>query len=96
MVKRKIIWTKKAQTERKDILEYWIIRNRSKTFSIKLNKLIISTLQLLTENPKIGRKTDYGDVRVKIVRNYLIFYEFSDSELVVLSIWDCRKDEQTF
>lgn len=96
MAERKIIWTKKAQVERKDILEYWIIRNRSKTFSIKLNKLIISTLQLLAENPKIGRKTDYNNVRVKIVRNYLIFYEFSDSLLIVLSIWDGRRDEQTF
>jgi len=95
MAKRKIIWTKKANLERKEILEYWILRNNSKTFSIKLNKLIIDTSQLLAEHPTIGRKTDNKDIRVKIIRNYLIFYEFSKSELVILSIWDGRREENT-
>jgi plasmid stabilization system protein ParE len=93
MAKRKIIWTLKAQIERKEILEYWIFRNKSKTFSIKLNKLITDALQLLSENPTLGRKTNSANVRVKIVRNYLVFYEFSNSELIVLSIWDGRRQE---
>ncbi|MEY8761072.1 type II toxin-antitoxin system RelE/ParE family toxin [Chryseobacterium tongliaoense] len=84
MAKRKVIWTFQANTERKEILEYWILRNKFKTFSIKLNKLIISTIQLLTEHPTIGRRTTIENVRVKIVRDYLIFYEFSKSELIIL------------
>jgi Plasmid stabilization system protein len=96
MAKRKIIWTLKAQIERKKILEYWISRNKSKIFSIKLNNLIMDVLQLLSENPTLGRKTNSANVRVKIVRNYLVFYEFSDSELMVLSIWDGRRDEQIY
>ncbi|NML59213.1 type II toxin-antitoxin system RelE/ParE family toxin [Chryseobacterium cheonjiense] len=94
MAKRKIVWTQKAQAERKDILQYWIIRNKSKIFSVKLNNLILNTLQLLAEHPTIGRKTELLDVRVKIVRDYLILYEFSDTELIVLSIWDGRRLEQ--
>lgn len=95
MAKRKIIWTQKANIERKEILEYWILRNKSKTFSIKLNKLIIDTSYLLAEHPTIGRKTSFKDVRVKIIRDYLIFYEFSKSELIILSSWDGRRDENT-
>lgn len=93
MAKRKVIWTLKANIERKEIIEYWILRNQSKTFSIKLNKLIIETIKLLAEHPTIGRKTDIKDVRVKIVRDYLIFYEFSKSELIILSIWDGRREK---
>lgn len=92
MAKRKIIWTQKTNFERKEILEYWILRNRSKNFSIKLNKLIVDTTQALAEHPTIGRKTNLENVRVKIIRDYLIFYEFSESELVILSIWDGRRD----
>lgn len=96
MAKRKIIWTLKAQIERKEILEYWILRNKSKIFSIKLNKLIKHTLQILSEHPTLGRKTNSPNIRVKIVHNYLVFYEFSDSELIVLSIWDGRRNERVY
>ncbi len=94
MAKRKVIWTVKANKERKDILEYWIVRNKSKTFSIKLNKLLLYNVGLLADHPTIGRKTDIERVRVKIVRDYLIFYEFSSSELIILSVWDGRRENK--
>ncbi|PQA96942.1 addiction module toxin RelE [Chryseobacterium shigense] len=93
MAGRKVIWTHKANIERKEILEYWILRNQSKTFSIKLNKLIISSVKLLSLFPLIGRKTAVTNVRVKIVKDYLIFYEFSETELIILSLWDGRREE---
>lgn len=93
MAKRKIIWTTRANIERKEILEYWIGRNKSITYSLKLNKLFINSVNRLSENPLIGRKTDFEDVRVKIVRDYLLLYQFSKSELRLLSIWDSRRDE---
>lgn len=94
MAKRKINWTEKANFERKEILQYWIKRNKSKTYSIKLNKLFIETLKQTAENPKTGRKTDFEDnVRIKIVRNYLLFYRFDDRKLIVLSVWDGNRDD---
>lgn len=89
---RQIIWTASAQTERREILEYWIKRNKSKTFSIKLNKLIVTALKNVSKSPFIGRKTDITDVRVKIVREYLIFYQISPKVIFVLSVWDGRQD----
>ncbi|HFK5586544.1 TPA: hypothetical protein ACGZ92_002760 [Elizabethkingia anophelis] len=52
-------------------LEYWIDRNKSKKFSIKLNKLIVGTIKQIAENPGIGRKTNLENILVKIIRDYL-------------------------
>ena len=94
MAKRKINWTEKANFERKEILQYWINRNKSKRYSIKLNKLFGETLKKTAENPMIGRKTDFNEnIRVKIVRDYLLFYKFDDKQLKVLSIWDGNRDD---
>ncbi|GJN61293.1 MULTISPECIES: type II toxin-antitoxin system RelE/ParE family toxin [Elizabethkingia] len=85
----------KANIERRDILEYWIDRNKSKKFSIKLNKLIVGTIKQIAENPGIGRKTNLENIRVKIIRDYLLFYEFDESYLKVLTLWDGRRDENS-
>ncbi len=92
MAKRKIIWTKTANLERKEILEYWILRNKSKRFSVRLNYLILQTLEVLRENPTIGRLTNVNNVRVKLIREYLLMYEFTESDLIILSIWDARRN----
>jgi len=93
MAKRKVVWTKKANEERKQILAYWIERNQSKTFSIKLNKLIKETLQITALYPDTGRKTTIKNVRVKIIRDYLLFYEATKTTLVVFAIWDGRRND---
>jgi len=93
MAKRKIVWTQKANAERKDILEYWINKNKSKIYSIKLNKLFIESLKILSEHPNIGRQTSDNKTRVRIVRDYLIFYEVTKTEIIIQSIWDGRREE---
>lgn len=94
MAKRKINWTEKANFERKEILEYWINRNKSKSYSIKLNKLFIEAMKQVAEFPTIGRKTDFDkNVRLKIVRDYLLFYEYDSKQVKVLSVWDVNRDE---
>jgi len=95
MAERKIIWTQKANEERKEILSYWIERNRSSAYSVKLNALIKETLRLTAFYPESGRKTTINNVRVKIVRDYLLFYEITPTELIVLVIWDKRRDEKS-
>lgn len=76
-----IVWTEKANFERYRILQFWIEHNKSKTFSLKLNKLFISAIRDLSKRPNIGRKTEIENVRVKIVREYLIFYELLKQNL---------------
>ena len=63
-----IVWTEKANIERKHILQFWVDYNKSKVFSLKLNKLFISSIRNLAVRPNIGRKTEFDNVKVKIVR----------------------------
>lgn len=87
-----IVWTEKANIERQYILEFWAKNNQSKVYSLKLNKLFISAIRDLSKKTNIGRKTAFENVRVKIVREYLIFYEIIKKEVVILSVWDGRRD----
>lgn len=89
---KRIEWTRRAQKERKEILGYWVRRNKSTVYSKKLNGIFKSWVLLLSKRPEIGKKTDVENVRVKIVKDYLIFYEVIDEALYVLSIWDTRQD----
>ena len=92
MAERKIKWTSLANAERKAILNYWIEKNKSKSFSVKLNKLFVETAKQLVLFPELGRLTDYKNVRVVVVRSYLMFYRFDYSFVTILSIWDNRRD----
>ncbi len=53
-----IVWTEKANIERQHILQFWIDNNKSKVFSLKLNKLFISSIRDLARRPNIGRQTE--------------------------------------
>lgn len=90
-----IVWTEKANIERLHILQFWTDHNQSKVFSLKLNKLFISSIRDIAKRPTIGRKTEFDNVWVKIVREYLIFYEIIKRDIVIVSIWDGRRDRGT-
>jgi len=93
MAKRKIVWINSAKFELKEILIYWTKKTKSKTYSKKLIILFSEAVNLLSQHPKIGRTTTDENIRISIVRNYLIFYEVTETELIILSIWDARRDE---
>jgi len=92
VAKRAINWTRQALVDRIGILEYWIKRNKSKQYSIKLDKLFVSASELISNQPEIGRKIAKSNVRMKVVRNYFIIYEFNELEVDILIIWDFRRN----
>jgi addiction module RelE/StbE family toxin len=89
---QQIIWTEKAQKERIEIFTFWNIRNKSFSYSRKLDELIKESLKLICKYPLIGKQTDKENVRLKVLRDYLIIYEITEKEIVVLSLWDCRQN----
>ena len=89
---KRITWTQKAHDDRKEILLYWKEHNKSSAYSQRLNHLINKATALIAAHPHIGRKTDIENIRVKLVRDYLIFYEEADEEVFILSIWDNRRN----
>jgi len=88
---RRIIWTERAQKERIEILAFWKKHNQSGTYSQKLNELIKKSLKIISKYPMIGKPTQIKSVRVKVLSNYMIIYETTPSEIIVLSVWDSRQ-----
>jgi len=89
---KRIVWTYKARLDRFSILKYWAKRNKSKIYSSRLNELFVQAVLTIRKYPRIGKKTDIERVRVKIVRDYLIFYKIVDQEIIILTIIDSRRD----
>ncbi|MBN1183191.1 MAG: type II toxin-antitoxin system RelE/ParE family toxin [Bacteroidales bacterium] len=92
MVKRKIIWSPRAKSALLGILDYYIKRNGSKTYSNKLNASLRSSIRLLENHPELGIKADIKNVRVLIHGDYAIFYKISEVTIELITIWDSRQD----
>jgi addiction module RelE/StbE family toxin len=91
---KQIVWSLRAQADRKEILNYWRQRNKSTVYVKKLNLLFKESITLLSKFPQIGNPTDVENVRIKVVKDYLIIYEVNESLLLILAIWDTRQDPQ--
>ena len=82
----------KSTKTKKEILKYWSQRNKSNRYSKKLNQLFKESIKLTLEHPKVGKLTDAPSVRIKIIKEYLMIYEVSETSISILSIWDGRQD----
>lgn len=89
---KQIIWSLRAQQDKKDIFKFWLHRNKSNLYNKKLNQLFKKAILLISKHPYIGRPTDDASVRIKIVKDYLLIYEVTANSINILSIWDGRQD----
>ena len=83
---------KRAQEDRKSIYFYWNKRNKSIIYSKKLNTLFIESAELLAIHPNMGRVSNKENIRIKVVRDFILIYEFTTNELRILSVFDTRQD----
>ena len=93
---RRIIWSRRAQNDRKAIFTYWNNRIKSNTFSKKLNSLFINAAEFIAVHPQTGKITDRKDIRVKFVNHYALLYEFTEDEIHLMAIFDTRQDPSKF
>ena len=91
---KQVIWSLRAQNDKKEILDYWKQRNKSNTYSKKLNELFKESIKIILDFPQIGKVTDDTKARIKIVRDYLIIYEETETQILILTIWDSRQDPE--
>lgn len=92
MAKRNVIWTRTADLQFVGILEYWVKRNKSNRYSIKLLELVSERTNQIAETPFIYKSTDFKDVRVASLGNYSIYYKISENNLIISAFWDNRQD----
>lgn len=92
MAELNVIWTKTADLQFVGILEYWVKRNKSNTFSKKLVKLVSERTKQIAETPLIYKATDFPDTRVASLGNFSIYYKISDQNIIITAFWDNRQD----
>lgn len=92
MAKRNVIWTKTADLQFVGILEYWVKRNKSNTYSKKLVKMVSDRTKQIAEMPLIYKATDFKDIRVASLGNFSIYYKVSEKEIIITAFWDNRQD----
>ncbi len=92
MVKRKIIWSHRAKIRLYEILTYYADRNKCKFYSQKIYQTFNTEVQKLVKHPELGLKSEIDNIRGLIVGNYILFYEISDENIIIHTIWDCRQN----
>jgi plasmid stabilization system protein ParE len=94
MAQRTIIWSRRATIKLYSILEFYIHRNKSKTYSAKLFTKINKEIKLLRNNPDLGIKTTEETIRGLIIESYIIYYQVTENEIIIHSIWDSRQNPE--
>ncbi len=91
-----IRWSLAAENDRFSILEYWKLRNQNTIYSNKLDRIFLKCTKQLRDFPLIGKPTAHENIRLFIVKEYIIVYENSPEFIDILKIWDCRQDPEKF
>ena len=91
---RKIEWTETSIKDRFEIYQFWIKKNKSDAYSKKLEILFNEAAKLISEFPEIGTETDFPGLRVKVIRNYKLFYSDQSDTIQIIRIWGTRQNPQ--
>ncbi len=94
MAKRSLEWSSSAKIELFEILEFYYKRNGNKNYSIKVNRNIQATVKQLKKFPRLGIKTSEENIRVIFEGDFSIFYEPSQKQITIHSIWDNQRDPE--
>jgi plasmid stabilization system protein ParE len=92
MAQRTVRWTRTADIQYVGILEYWLKRNKTATYSKKLIKIVAERTKQLAETPFIYKKADFKNTRVASIGNFSIFYKVTNDEILISAFWDNRQD----
>ncbi len=97
MNKLLIVWTKLAEQELDDIINYWDNRNKSTIYTTDLLKRLKKTVTILSSHPSIGKKSlQRKNVRIMVfMENFLIIYRTENTYLYILDFWDTRKNPES-
>jgi plasmid stabilization system protein ParE len=95
MVKKEIVWTKIAQTQRRAILAFWNEKNGNTTYAQKLIIEIRERLETLCIHPNSGKKTLFKNTRVAAMGHYSIFYQVHQRKLIITGFWDNRQNPKS-
>ncbi len=89
---KKIVWTETAVKDRFGIYYFWLINNGSNSYSEKLERLFNESAKLIALFPEMGAKTDFPEVRVKLIKDFNVFYRNQSDSIEIIRVWDTRRN----
>lgn len=95
MVRKKkltVIWTRTAENQLFNILEYWTNRNKSSKFSKQIFNKISDRIELLANNPLASKVTEIENVRLVFVNRFSLVFQMEGQYLKILALWDQSQD----
>lgn len=92
MAQKKVIWTKFAAKQLRQVTDYWTEHNYSNSYSIKLIDKIQSNLNGVLKNPKRCPESAVSGIRVSPLGHFSVFYAIVPEGIAIVSFWDNRQD----
>lgn len=92
MAFKEVVWSKLAEAEFFNVLDFYLQNNGSAAYSTKLLQEVEELIELICKNEFIGRLTTNKFTRVIHLKHYAVFYEVNYSSIEIISFWDSRQD----
>jgi plasmid stabilization system protein ParE len=92
MAQRTVVWTRTADVQFAGILQYWVEKNQSKSYSRNLIKRVSELTERIAENPLLFRSAEFNNTRVASMGHFSIYYQTFENRIVVTAFWDNRQD----
>jgi len=92
MVKREIVWSPTAENCIKGISDYYYEKTGNSKYSSSIILNINNLVSHLHDKPFLGRTTSDKFARVIIHKFYKIYYEVTDSTIIIHGVWDTRRN----
>ncbi len=92
MARLRIVWSLEAKEELCRILQYYNKITGNKKFSKKLNRMIQSSLKLVSLYPYMYRATAVKDTRVFVCEYFKIYYSLNADFIYVEAVFGSRQN----
>ncbi|MGV3509501.1 MAG: type II toxin-antitoxin system RelE/ParE family toxin [Sphingobacteriaceae bacterium] len=89
---KRVTWSLHAQKDLRKIKGFYDQRNKSSDYSKKLLKAFRNSANLIESYPEASILSDFENVRGFIILDYILFYEILEEHILILMVWDCRRD----
>ena len=90
---RKIIWTKNAKEDFKQVVEY-LHNEWSERIALNFVGSFYAKIELIDRLPQIGIKVESHESvsRILITKHNILYYTVNEKEIILLDLFDTRQD----
>ncbi len=91
---KRVVWSRDAQLDKLQILQYWARRLGNKTYSAKLEKRFYHAASLVGRMQGLGKRVRDREERAYIAGDYELYYKIYADFIEILRVWDTRRNPE--